>query len=598
MKARTMLALMALLVGLVTLDLPDFSTAAFTSSSTNTGTVRAAADWTPPTVSMINPGSPVKGIVTVTANASDSETGIASVTIQYLAADGASWVTLCTTTVPPYSCSWDTKTVADGGYSLRAIATDKANYTTTSEALSTTVANNFMVTLSNPGEFARGSVTLTASLVNAGLAVYTTRIEYAVAGTGQWKTLCSNLLPPYNCTWNTAGFVNDYYDLRAAATANGTTTYSAIINDVLVDNASPSVTMTDPGTPLSGFRTFAATATDAHSDVAQVTIQYAGTGTTSWTTLCTITVSPFSCRYDTARIVDGSYSFRAIAIDFAGNTTTSAAVTNRLIDNTVSSVSMEDPGEFLAGTVPLTANAASTAGVASVRIQMAPNGSSSWSTLCSVAASPYTCNWNSATVANGVYDFRAILVDGASRETISTVVASRRVDNTPLRGIDVQALNGSTTPGRMEAGDTLTLTYSQQVNLATITPGWNGNALPVTVRAQDGNLLGLGSAGDTVDVLRTGSTVNLGSVNLRKNYIRNNRTVNFNSTMTASTVSVNGVQRTVITITLGATSSGNLRTVSTGGSMVWTPNGAVTDPLGNRTSTAPATETGVLDRDF
>jgi hypothetical protein len=32
--------------------------------------------------------------------------------------------------------------------------------------------------------------------------------------------------------------------------------------------------------------------------------------------------------------------------------------------------------------------------------------------------------------------------------------------------------------------------------------------------------------------------------------------------------------------------------------MVWTPSAVATDTLNNATSTAPATETGTLDRDF
>lgn len=408
MNARTMSALVVFLVALVALDQPAFSTAAFTSSSTNTGSVRAAADWTPPTVTMVNPGSPIKGTVTLTANASDPETGIASVAVQYLPSGGASWIALCTTAMAPYSCSWDTRTAADGAYSFRAVATDNAGYTTTSQA-----------------------------------------------------------------------------------------------------------------------------------------------------------------------------------------------VTDRFVDNRVSSVSMRDPGSYLAGPISLTADAASTAGVSAVHLQIAPSGTTAWSTLCTVTTSPYSCTWNSATVADGSYDFRAVLVDGATKEAISAIVASRRVDNSPLRGRDVQAVNGSTATGRMEGGDTVTFTYSRLVNLATVTPGWNGEAIPVTLRAQDGSLLGLSTTGDTIDVLRTGNTVNLGSVNLGQDYVQRNKTVSFNSTMTASIASVDGVPHTVITVHLGSqTSTGGVQTVSIPGSTVWTPNGAAKDLFGKPASTAPVTETGVLDTEF
>ena len=88
----------------------------------------------------------------------------------------------------------------------------------------------------------------------------------------------------------------------------------------------PTVTMTDPGSPLSGTRTFAATAADAHSGLATVEIQYAASGTSTWKSLCTIEAEPWSCRAATNDLANGTYSFRAIATDEAGNATTSAAV--------------------------------------------------------------------------------------------------------------------------------------------------------------------------------------------------------------------------------------------------------------------------------
>jgi hypothetical protein len=179
-------------------------------------------------------------------------------------------------------------------------------------------------------------------------------------------------------------------------------------------------------------------------------------------------------------------------------------------------------------------------------------------------------------------------------------VAGRRVDNSPLRGYDVQALNGTGVAGKLDAGDTLSFTYSQQVNLASVTPGWTGAALPVTVRVRDGQLLGLGNTGDTLDVQRTGAAVNLGTLNARGNFIRNRKTATLNATMTAATVTVAGAPRTVVTLTLGTAASGgaSLRTFGSAAAMVWSPTAAVTNPAGLASSTAPATEAGTLDRDF
>jgi hypothetical protein len=341
---------------------------------------------------------------------------------------------------------------------------------------------------------------------------------------------------------------------------------------VLVDNAAPTVAMTDPGTPLSGTRTVAATASDAHSGVAQVVVQYALTGSTTWKTLCTVTAAPYSCRFDTTTVPDGSYGFRAVATDVAGTTSTSATVASRLVDNTVSAVSMEDPGAFLAGTVGLAATASSSAGVTSVRLQYAPAGTPTWTDVCTDTASPFTCAWDTTTATDGLYDLRAVLLDGSGRTTSSALSTGHRVDNTPLRGADVQGANGGATAGKLENGDTLTFTYTDQLNPSTVSAGWTGAAQAVSVRVRDGNLLSLGTKGDTLDVLVGGTAVNLGSVNLKEDHVKTGRTLTFNGTMTAGTVTVNGTVRTTVTLRLGTLASGGApRTVTLPAAMVWSP---------------------------
>lgn len=601
MRAQRLVVLLASALVAAVAGLPAFSTAAFTSTTTNApSTVTAAVDWTPPTVSLRAPAVPTQGSVVLTADAADGETGVASVTIEHLPANGSSWVPVCTATAAPYSCTWDTTRLADGTYDLRARATDRAGYAATSPTVRTTVANKLLVVLAEPAETVRGTVALSAAVYNAGTTSYSVRIEYSVAGSGSWRTICTDTTAPYSCAWSTTTLTNEEYDLRAVipSGANNVVATSAVVPDVLVDNEAPKVTMTDPGTPLSGTRTFQAVATDAVSGIGTVTLQAQRVGG-AWSDLCTVTAVPYSCRVDTTALPDGSYSFRAVATDAAGNVTTSAAVAGRVVDNTVSAVSVEDPGAFLTGRVTLRAAASSTAGVRSVTIQRAPAGTATWTDVCTTTVAPYTCDWDTTTVANALYDLRALLVDGTGVTTTSATVAGRQVDNLPLRGVDVQTANGGPLAGRPDTGDTLTLTYSQQVNLGTVSPGWTGDPLAVTLRLRDGNLLGLGNTGDTLDVQRSGSVVNLGSVVLNGDYLKKN-TATANATMSATTVSVNGATRTVVTVTLSGTpsSNGQLRTVTTGSTMVWTPSAAVQSLAGVATSAAPVTESGALDREF
>lgn len=468
-----------------------------------------------------------------------------------------------------------------------------SNFWTVSDSLA------HRVSLASPGSVVRGSVPLTATLSNTGGDDdYVVRMEVAPTGTSTWTTVCTKSSAPYSCSWATAGSANGRYDLRAVATSDSTTLTSSVVSNVLVDNLAPTVTMTNPGSPLSGTVTFSATAADTHSGVARVVIQYAITGTSTYSDLCTDTTSPYSCQVNTATLADGSYSFRAVATDVAGSSTTSAAVTNRVVDNVVTSVVMNDPGAILRGTVSLTATASSTSGVASVRIEGSPAGANTWGPVCTDTSSPYTCAYNTASQPDGLYDLRAIVTDGAGRTTTSAVMANRRVDNTAPRASDVQTTNGGVT-GRLESGDSISFTYSELMTTSSISSGWDGAAVPVSLRLRDGRVLGMSGTSDTVDILRGGAAVNLGSVNLREDYISNNQTAQFDATMVATTVTVNGVQVTRVTISVGAQASGSaVRTTSTASTMSWTPSGWATDLGGLGTTTTTAFESGTFDRQF
>lgn len=501
-RAATLAALAMLLVAVASATGPSFSTAAFASQSQNSSNrIGAAADWTPPTVSLADPGAPLRGVVAIAAAASDGETGVRDVAIELRPVGAAAWTPLCTAASAPYSCTWDTRTAADGEFELRATATDRAGYAAAA-TLRATVKNHVGITLTSPGGVVRGQLTVATALQDAGAAPFAVRVEVAPAGSGAWSTLCDGLGAPYGCTWNTAALPGGAYDLRSVAVLNGVSSFSNTVAGVLVDNTAPSVAVNDPGSPLAGIVALIATASDAGSGLASVVFQYAPANTANWAVACTASGAT-ACDFATGSIANGSYVFRAVATDVAGNSSTSAAT------------------------------------------------------------------------------------------------AARSVDNGVPAGRDVQTANGTDTAGRLDGGDTLTFTYAKQMSPASIAAGWDGSATAVVVRLQDGALLGRGAANDGVDVLRAGTPVNLGSIALNEDYIKDARTSLQNATMVASTQTVNGVPVTVVTLTVGSlVSGGAINTVATPSAIVWTPSALATDLAGAPCSPAPVTETGPSDREF
>ena len=140
--------------------------------------------------------------------------------------------------------------------------------------------------------------------------------------------------------------------------------------------------------------------------------------------MCVDTVAPYTCAFDTTTVADGLRDLRAVALDSAGYSRTSA-LTGRRVDNTAPATSLTDPGAILTGTKTLTASASDGgSGLASVALQYRSAGGA-WTTICAQAS----CAFATATLPDGLYDLRSLATDAAGN-TSTSVVADRRVDNT------------------------------------------------------------------------------------------------------------------------------------------------------------------------
>jgi hypothetical protein len=134
-----------------------------TDSSANTDATPAGAAWTidatGPNVSLENPGSPVRGTVSLSPSADDGTgSGVATLIVQRSPAGAGTWTTIGT--------NWNTASGADGSYDLRARATDNAGNSANS-ALRTVTVDNTAPTVSSSLP-ADGSLVPTAGTLTVG----------------------------------------------------------------------------------------------------------------------------------------------------------------------------------------------------------------------------------------------------------------------------------------------------------------------------------------------------------------------------------------------------------------------------------------------
>jgi Bacterial Ig domain len=442
--------------------------------------------------------------------------------------------------------------------------------------------NTVAGSLADPGTNLHDTVTLDATASsNRGIA--SVLIQAAPAGTTSWADVCTDATAPYLCAWDTVAAGDRSYDLRAVATDAAGYSRTASRSARVVDNLAPTVSLTNPGAYLSGTKTITATASDAGSGLQSLVIEHRAAGTTAWTELCSGATSPRSCGLVTTSLPDGDRELRAVATDRIGRVTQTAPTTVR-IDNAAPTATASVPSTGR-GTVTLTATASdSGSGIAYVAFEGLYAGT--WYEICRDTSAPYSCAGDSAIVADGTYSVRAVTVDNADVKTTSAPF-SITIDNTAPTAADVQATNGGATPGRLEPGDTVRLTWSEPIAPASVLAGWSGAAQAIRVRVTNA------AANDQLDFYDSTGTTRLGlvatAVDLKLGADFATADADFDATMALSGATV--------TVTLGAQLSGTLTTAAAG-TMTWRPSAGATDLFGNPAGTTLRTETGAADVDF
>ena len=110
---------------------------------------------------------------------------------------------------------------------------------------------------------------------------------------------------------------------------------------VTVDSTAPTVTLADPGSPLSGTVALSAT---AGASATRVDFEASRAGAASWSSIGSDTSAPWGASFDTTRLGDGLYDLRAVAYDSFGNSRASVRSGIR-IDNTAPSLASSTPAD-------------------------------------------------------------------------------------------------------------------------------------------------------------------------------------------------------------------------------------------------------------
>jgi hypothetical protein len=241
---------------------------------------------------------------------------------------------------------------------------------------------------------------------------------------------------------------------------------------------------------------------------------------------------------------------------------------------------------------------AATGDSATVNVNVYSGSAATGTPVLTRAVTRTAATWTTSvtTLTDGTYTAQATQADSAGN-TATTATRTFTIDTIAPTRTSIAAANGTGTAGRLDAGDTITFTYSEPMLASSILSGWTG-LTPATVTVRFFSA----TASDTFTVLDSASAANVkldagttvaGGVSLASTaYVTG--TVNFTATLAQS------ADKRSFVVTLGSPdNSGRIpATPVTARNMTWTPKAGPTDLATNAlASTATFTEADT-DQDF
>jgi hypothetical protein len=410
-------------------------------------------DNTPPSSAAVTSpaaGAHAGGNITLGGTASDAASGVGQMVFK------VNGTVVGTASGTPASVNWDSTSTADGPVSVTVEAKDVAGNGPAVSSARTIVVDNHppTVTLDSPGAAVRATVALTTTTSSDTTQV---TFERSPVGAGTWSTILVDSTAPFAASLDTTLLADGLYDLRAIATDDASVVTSNVVT-TRVDNTAPTGSVFSPaaGATVGGPSvTLAASPADAGSGVATVVFRVDGAP------VGTVASAPWTFDWDPSSSPSGAHTIDAVVTDAAGNATTTSLV-HVTVDSTPPSVTLTDPGSPLSGSIALAASSPDP-DTASVTFQISPAGGGAWTTVATDATPPYSTVLVTTTTSDGLYDVRAIARDSVGNVSAPSVVASRRIDNTPPSFVSALPADGST----IGSASSISVTASEVLSAVT-----------------------------------------------------------------------------------------------------------------------------------
>lgn len=342
-------------------SMPEGSYALGVSSSDVVGNTANASrtiniDRAAPTATVHVP-SPASHTATISGNVSDplgpganADSGVASLALAITPTGSENWQPICPGTAPnaagQYSCAWDSTTVQDGQYTIRAVVADGAGNTTTVTTSVTVDSTPPTITDYSGGlndnedaAVGRPSTAFTVSAADSTSGVASIELLVDGADSSQKYLWAASSCPAGACS------ASHQLTVDTSQLASGNHQLSIVVRDFagnsytdgwtfVVSPAAPTVTVTGPASANGAIlppygRSLVMAATEPNSGqpgfgISGATLSIDGSVYQTYDAGCDSGTCDWvaSEDLDGANLSDGKHQFALAVTDFAGNTTT------------------------------------------------------------------------------------------------------------------------------------------------------------------------------------------------------------------------------------------------------------------------------------
>ena len=350
----------------------------------------------------------------VTVNLSVTETGSGVASTQYRV-DGGSFQSGATVSIPAPADHSN-----DGLHTVEYRSTDNAGNAEVLRSVTVRIDTTLPITTDNaPAGWSNAAVTVTLTANDALSGIAST--EYRVDG-GSFQNGASVLIPAPADGSNDGAHTIEYRSADNAGNTEPLTTAT-----VRIDTTLPTGSISAPteGLRVNGVVPVTAAANDVSSGVTSVEFLVRPSGAPGFTSISTDTTAPYQASWDSSSAAEGNAELKVVVVDAASNSLTSA-VRNVIVDNPPA-VSLDDPGANVAGLINLTASSAPD--TAQVVFERSLEGAGSWTAIATDLTAPFAASFDTSTVTDDRYDFRAVATDAGGFGGTSPL-RTARVDNT------------------------------------------------------------------------------------------------------------------------------------------------------------------------